>query len=76
MKQNHTLLAQLKEEILNKINSLEKGLEENHITLQKIDTNMLELVFKVTPDTNEDLSFFSELDHESDNNGGEYFIQL
>lgn len=73
---NHTLLAQLKEEILNKIENLEKTLEENHVTLKKIDTNMLELTFKVTGDTPEDAPFFQELDIESDTDGYEYFIQL
>nr|UWI25280.1 MAG: hypothetical protein [Bacteriophage sp.] len=70
---NETLIAQLKQELIQTLDNLEKQLEQNSVELKNIQVNNLELVLKVT---NENNPYINGLDMESDSNGNEYFIQL
>lgn len=73
METNETLIAQLKQELIQTLDNLEKQLEQNSVELKSIQVNNLELVLKVT---NENNPYINGLDMESDSNGNEYFIQL
>lgn len=70
MKTNNSLIASLRDEIEQKLASLEQELNKNHVLLRDIHLSQLELTIEVHDENNPYLLYF---DNRSDN---KYSIQL